>query len=58
MHDYVLKIIRKKNLIENIFNKNEKCLLINNIIKTNQKTKKGYIILLINKVKKTSFLKI
>ena len=46
----------KNNLKESLFSINEKYLLINNILKTNQKTSDGHIILLKNK-KKIPFLK-
>lgn len=44
IHVKILDNYNKNNLKESIFSINEKCLLINNIIKTNQKTIDGHII--------------
>ena len=51
-HDNILESYKKYNKMETLFKINEKCLLINNILKTNQKTIQEYLILMKNKVKK------
>ena len=59
IHDNILESYKKNSKMETLFKKNEKCLLINNILKTNQKTKNGFLILMKNKIKKRiSFFKI
>ena len=60
IHDKILDKYNKNIIKDSIFIKNEHCLLINNFMKSKEKCKQGYIILLKNKVKKkkNSFIKI
>ena len=58
VYDNIQKYYQNKTK-NSLFNEKEKCLMVNNFLFSNQKTKDGYIILLKNKVKKNkSFLKI
>ena len=58
VHDNILEFFNKNQKKENIFKSNEKCLLTNNFIISNNK-ENGHIILVYNKVKKNnSFIKI
>ena len=59
IHEKILENYKKNNLKDSLFSENEKCLLINSIIKTNQKAINGAIILVKNKIKnKNTFFKI
>ena len=56
VYNNILNFYKQTQKDNIMYNQNEKVLLINNIIKSKKKNKKGYYILSINKVKKIKVL--